>query len=124
MARQTKSALFRWLFLVLLGAMATPWCAPVVGQESPPLPPLPVPVRALPLATADSGQLLERLGKMEQRLDWLTPKELGRYTLLSRAKAADGSAQPDKHDPNYGTYIIIHPLPTEVFVDGPAVTSG
>ena len=52
------------------------------------------------------------------KFDWRTPKEPGRYTLLSRAKAADGSAQPDQHDPNYGTYVITHPLPIEVFVDG------
>jgi DMSO/TMAO reductase YedYZ molybdopterin-dependent catalytic subunit len=56
------------------------------------------------------------------KIDWLTPKEPGRYTLLSRAKAADGSAQPDEHDPSYGTYVITHPLPIEVFVDAPAGT--
>ena len=43
---------------------------------------------------------------------------------MSRAKAADGSAQPDQHDPSYGTYVITHPLPIEVFVDGTAGTSG
>ena len=58
------------------------------------------------------------------KFDWRTPKEPGRYTLLSRARGADGSAQPDRHDPNYGTYVINHPLPIEVFVDGPAATSG
>jgi hypothetical protein len=47
-----------------------------------------------------------------------------RYTLLSRARGADGSAQPDKHDPNYGSYVVTHPPPIEVFVDGPACTSG
>jgi DMSO/TMAO reductase YedYZ molybdopterin-dependent catalytic subunit len=55
---------------------------------------------------------------------WRVPREPGRYTLLSRARGADGSAQPDKHDPNYGSYVITHPLPIEVFVDGPAGTSG
>src|SRR4051794_32547991 len=49
--------------------------------------------------------------------DWLTPKGPGRYTLLARAKGADGSAQPDQHDPNYGSYVITHPLPIEVFVE-------
>ena len=49
--------------------------------------------------------------------DWLTPKRPGRYTLLARAKGADGSVQPDKHDQNYGSYVINHPLPIEVFVD-------
>jgi DMSO/TMAO reductase YedYZ molybdopterin-dependent catalytic subunit len=49
--------------------------------------------------------------------DWLTPKRPGRYTLMARAKGADGSVQPDTHDKNYGSYVINHPLPIEVFVD-------
>jgi DMSO/TMAO reductase YedYZ molybdopterin-dependent catalytic subunit len=48
--------------------------------------------------------------------DWVTPREPGRHMLLSRATGADGSVQPDKHDPNYGTYVINHALPIEVFV--------
>jgi DMSO/TMAO reductase YedYZ molybdopterin-dependent catalytic subunit len=54
---------------------------------------------------------------------WRTPKEPGRCTLLSRARGANGSAQPDQHDANYGTYVITHPLPIEVFVADPAGTS-
>jgi DMSO/TMAO reductase YedYZ molybdopterin-dependent catalytic subunit len=50
------------------------------------------------------------------KFDWLTPKEPGPYTLLARAKDASGLIQPDKHDQNYGTYVINHPLPIEVFV--------
>ena len=57
------------------------------------------------------------------KFDWLTPKQPGQYTLLARAKDANGSVQPDQHDPNYGTYVISHPLPIEVFVDGPTGTS-
>jgi DMSO/TMAO reductase YedYZ molybdopterin-dependent catalytic subunit len=52
------------------------------------------------------------------KFDWLTPKKPGRYTLLARAKGADGSVQPDKHDQNYGTYVINYPLPIEVFING------
>src|ERR1700754_372537 len=52
------------------------------------------------------------------KFDWLTPKEPGQYTLLARAKDAAGLIQPDKHDQNYGTYVINHPLPIDVFVDG------
>ena len=51
------------------------------------------------------------------KFDWLTPKKPGQYTLLARAKDANGSVQPDKHDQNYGSYVINHPLPIEVFVD-------
>ena len=50
------------------------------------------------------------------KFDWLTPKKPGQYTLLARAKDAKGGVQPDKHDQNYDTYVINHPLPIEVFV--------
>src|SRR6266404_1011017 len=49
------------------------------------------------------------------KFDWLTPNKLGQYSLLARAKDANG-VQPDQHDPNYGPYVINHPLPIEVFV--------
>src|SRR5207253_3918130 len=51
------------------------------------------------------------------KFDWLTPKEPGQYTLLARAKDADGLIQPDRHDQNYGVYVINHPLPIEIFVE-------
>jgi DMSO/TMAO reductase YedYZ molybdopterin-dependent catalytic subunit len=53
------------------------------------------------------------------KFDWLTPKEPGQYTLLARAKDAGGLLQPAKHDRNYGTYVINHSLPIEVFVEDP-----
>jgi DMSO/TMAO reductase YedYZ molybdopterin-dependent catalytic subunit len=49
-------------------------------------------------------------------LAWLTPKRPGKYTLLARAKDGCGRLQPDKHDQNYGTYVINHSLPIEVSV--------
>jgi DMSO/TMAO reductase YedYZ molybdopterin-dependent catalytic subunit len=51
------------------------------------------------------------------KLDWLTPQEPGQYTLLARARDAAGVVQPDEHDRSYGTYVINHPLPIEVFID-------
>src|SRR6266481_5290839 len=51
------------------------------------------------------------------KFNWLTPKQAGQYTLLARAKDAGGLIQPDRHDQNYGTYVINHSLPIEVFVD-------
>ncbi len=57
------------------------------------------------------------------KFDWLTPKQPGKYTLLARAKDANGGVQPDKHDQNYGSYVINHPLPIEVFVENPTDTS-
>jgi DMSO/TMAO reductase YedYZ molybdopterin-dependent catalytic subunit len=53
------------------------------------------------------------------KLDWLTPKRPGRYTLLARAKDAGGMLQPGEHDQNYGVYVINHSLPIEIFVDDP-----
>ena len=41
----------------------------------------------------------------------------GPYILLARAKDANGCVQPDRHDPNYGSYVINHPLPIEVLVE-------
>jgi DMSO/TMAO reductase YedYZ molybdopterin-dependent catalytic subunit len=54
------------------------------------------------------------------QFDWLTPKKPGRYTLLAQAKDARGRLQPDKHDQNYGVYVIDHSLPIEVFVEDSA----
>jgi DMSO/TMAO reductase YedYZ molybdopterin-dependent catalytic subunit len=56
------------------------------------------------------------------KFDWLTPKKPGKHTLLARAKDANGTMQPDEHDQNYGSYVIDHPLPIEVFVDDPLTT--
>jgi len=50
------------------------------------------------------------------KLDWRTPNTPGRYTLLSRARDASGVGQPDEHDLKYGTYVINHCLPIEIFV--------
>ena len=50
------------------------------------------------------------------KFNWITPKTPGQYTLLARAKDANGKMQPEKHDKNYGTYVINYPLPIEVSV--------
>jgi DMSO/TMAO reductase YedYZ molybdopterin-dependent catalytic subunit len=50
------------------------------------------------------------------KYDWITPAQPGRYTLLARAVGADRRGQPDAHNPNFGSYVIDHPLPIEVFV--------
>lgn len=47
---------------------------------------------------------------------WQVPQRVGRYRLMARAKNADGCSQPAAHDPSYGTYVIDHLLPIEVFV--------
>ena len=49
--------------------------------------------------------------------DWVTPKRPGQYTLLSRAKDANGNVQPYTHDEKYAAYVINHMLPIEVTVE-------
>lgn len=75
--------------------------------------------------STDSGQSwaqaefidpIQRYAWRRWKFDWVTPGKPGRYTLLSRAKAANGDVQPDKHDENYATYVINHLLPIEVTV--------
>ena len=46
--------------------------------------------------------------------DWKTPRTPGNYTLLARATDSRGRTQPDKREPDYGTYMINHCLPIEV----------
>jgi DMSO/TMAO reductase YedYZ molybdopterin-dependent catalytic subunit len=70
-------------------------------------------------AEAEFLDPVQRYAWRRWKFAWLTPKEPGSYTLMARAKSANGSVQPDKHDPNHGTYVIHHPLPIEVFVDHP-----
>jgi DMSO/TMAO reductase YedYZ molybdopterin-dependent catalytic subunit len=67
-------------------------------------------------AKAEFLDPIQRHAWRRWKFDWLTPKKPGRYILIARAKTADGSVQPDKHDQNYGSYVINHPLPIEVFV--------
>jgi len=68
------------------------------------------------------GEFLDPINQHTWRrwkYDWITPSQPGRYTLLARARGADQHAQPDGHNPNFGSYVIDHPLPIEVFVTAP-----
>jgi DMSO/TMAO reductase YedYZ molybdopterin-dependent catalytic subunit len=53
------------------------------------------------------------------KFDWLTPRKPDQYTLLARAKDANGTVQSDEHDWNYGSYVITHLLPIDVLVEDP-----
>jgi DMSO/TMAO reductase YedYZ molybdopterin-dependent catalytic subunit len=53
------------------------------------------------------------------KFDWHTPKQPGPVTLIARARDAAGAIQPEQHDPNFGTYVIHHPLPIEVNIRAP-----
>jgi DMSO/TMAO reductase YedYZ molybdopterin-dependent catalytic subunit len=70
-------------------------------------------------AKAEFLDPVQRYAWRRWTFDWLTPETAGRYTLLARAKDANGLLQPDAHDQNYGTYVINHSLPIEVVVDAP-----
>jgi DMSO/TMAO reductase YedYZ molybdopterin-dependent catalytic subunit len=79
--------------------------------------------------SADGGQTwakaefldpVQRHAWRRWRYDWLTPKQPGKYTLMARVKDAKGRLQPDEHDRNYGSYVINHSLPIEVFIDASA----
>jgi DMSO/TMAO reductase YedYZ molybdopterin-dependent catalytic subunit len=48
--------------------------------------------------------------------DWHTPKEAGRQTIMARATDSQGRVQPLDRNPDRGTYMINHVLPTEVEV--------
>jgi DMSO/TMAO reductase YedYZ molybdopterin-dependent catalytic subunit len=81
--------------------------------------------------STDNGQTWEKAEFLDPvqrhawrrwKFDWLTPREPGKCTLLARAKDAGGTVQPDEHDQNYGSYVINHPLPIEIFVDHPTAT--
>jgi hypothetical protein len=58
---------------------------------------------------------VQRYSWRRWKFDWVTPKKPGQYTLLSRAKVANGHVQPDKHDENEAC-VINHPLPIKVIV--------
>jgi DMSO/TMAO reductase YedYZ molybdopterin-dependent catalytic subunit len=68
------------------------------------------------------GEFLDPISRHAWRrwkYGWTTPAQPGRYALLARAKGADQRSQPDAHNPNFGSYVIDHPLPIEVFVAAP-----
>jgi hypothetical protein len=68
------------------------------------------------------GEFLDPINRHAWRrwkYDWITPAQPARYTLLARATGADQRAQPNGHNPNFGSYVIDHPLPIEIFVAAP-----
>src|SRR4029079_10934517 len=49
-------------------------------------------------------------------LDWQTPSQPGKQTLMARATDSLGRTQPVHRDPDRGTYMINHLLPIEIEV--------
>jgi phosphate-selective porin OprO and OprP len=77
MSRITGPARFRWTSLVLLGWLLAARPAVALGQEALLLPPLTVPPQPAPPSPGASRDLVERLGKLEERLDWVTKQNEG-----------------------------------------------
>jgi DMSO/TMAO reductase YedYZ molybdopterin-dependent catalytic subunit len=50
------------------------------------------------------------------KFDWPVPDRPGQYTLLARARDAEGRVQPHQHDQSCGSYVINYPLPIQVVV--------
>jgi DMSO/TMAO reductase YedYZ molybdopterin-dependent catalytic subunit len=74
-------------------------------------------------AEAEFVDPVQRHAWRRWKFDWMVPNAPGRYTLLARARDASGAVQPDQHDERYGSYVVNHPLPIQVFVDHAANTS-
>jgi DMSO/TMAO reductase YedYZ molybdopterin-dependent catalytic subunit len=74
-------------------------------------------------AEAEFVDPVQRHAWRRWKFDWMVPNAPGPYTLLARARDANGAVQPDQHDECYGSYVINHPLPIQVFVDHAANTS-
>jgi phosphate-selective porin OprO/OprP len=73
MMRILESGRFRWMSLVILGGVLADWPAVALGQEgSASVPPNSNPRPAVAPAPDAYRELLDRLGKMEQRLDQVT----------------------------------------------------
>ncbi len=49
-------------------------------------------------------------------IEWTVPSRPGEQTLMARAVAEDGKAQPLQRDPDFGTYMIHHVLPIKIQV--------
>jgi DMSO/TMAO reductase YedYZ molybdopterin-dependent catalytic subunit len=50
------------------------------------------------------------------KFEWQVPTQAGSYRLMSRARDSAGNVQPSEHDKSFGTYVIHHTIPVEVFV--------
>ena len=102
MPRITGPLRFRCLSWVLLGWMLAAWPATVWAQVGAPSAPLTAPAQTASLYLAAPQELLERLGKMEERLDWLTRQNEG---LLRENKAlADKVSAPAPWDVGAGIF--------------------
>jgi phosphate-selective porin OprO and OprP len=115
MSRRAQSGRSRWMSLVLLGGTLAAWPAVALGQEGAPLPPT-TPVREIPPSPCASQELLERLGKMEERLDWLTKQNEG--LLRQNQMLAEKVGVPFRNISDPGPQGVITSAPSGTALTG------
>src|SRR5439155_13118705 len=96
MMRLMQSGRFRWMCVVTLSWMFAYRPADALGQQGPPsVPPITDPPRAVAPSSDAYLELLDRLGKMEQRLDWVTKQneDLARANKTLAEKGRDLSRE-------------------------------
>jgi len=112
MSLLTQTANGAWMSLALLGWLLGPWTASAPAQQEAPVPPQTVPFRVLPPTSSASPDLLDRLGRMEQRLDWVTQQnEALRRENKDLADKVGPPWRTGSPDPQYTTTA---PLPARI----------
>ncbi|HTU16922.1 MAG TPA: porin [Gemmataceae bacterium] len=90
MSLTAKPAMFHWMSL-MLGWMLAAWPAIALGQEEAPFPPPTASPQSAPPSLDAYQKLVERLGKMEERVDWVTKQN---EDLLRKNKLLAEKKQP------------------------------
>jgi phosphate-selective porin OprO/OprP len=107
MSPATKPSKFPWVSLALLGWLLGAGAGVALGQQEGPLPPKADSVRVVLPSSGDSPDILERLGKMEERLDSLTRQNGG---LLRENQALAEKAAAGRQDATASP--LLGPAPT------------
>ena len=94
MASPMSFARSRGILLAMLAGTAASWVAPAAAQDAAP-PLLASPPAPISPAAVDGQELLERLGKMERRLDWLTRQN---DDLLRQNKLLTANSEASSRD--------------------------
>src|SRR5437773_652648 len=107
MIRINESGSLRWISMVILGWTIAGWYAGALGQETPPsIPPIAGPPRAAAPASAAQPELLDRLRRMEERLDQVTKqneelsREVRELRAVNRDQRQEFPAVPDPRRSN------------------------
>ncbi len=113
MPRRMESGTIRCMSLVLLSCILTAWPVVAAGQEEAPSPPPTPPPETGPPFLATTQELLERLGKMEERLD--------RVTKQNENPSRENKALAEKVGVNPSRRVRFDPDSPSGGTEGPAV---